>query len=54
MKCSIALYFENIARKFKLLRMRNVPDKVEVKINFTIGQTTKAQRGSTDISLLFL
>jgi len=29
-------------------------NKLKVKVNFTLEQVTKAQRGSRDIALLFL
>ena len=39
---------------FPLLQTKYVKVKVKVKVNFTLEQATKAQRGSRRIALLFL
>jgi hypothetical protein len=39
------------ARKLCILRIAN---KVKVKVQFTLEQSTEAQRGSSGIALLFL
>ena len=43
---------QQIAQNSMLLAIS--PEKVKVKVQFTLEQATKAQRGSTTIALLFL
>jgi len=39
---------------FELPRLTMAGGKVKVKVNFTIEQATKAQRGSRSIAVVFL
>jgi hypothetical protein len=53
----VSIYCTKLALKFVGVPTTNCTHlqvKVKIKVNFTLEQATRAQRGSRDIALLFL